>query len=266
MKDRFFRQLCLAAVSAFMLSSCAEQAQEVVVHPIQDNAEPRVMGSNIFTASAELVASLGLEEGVPAAMCAVLVETDGVQILFDAANGAADSQLLPVLNSLEVAPDDIDYIFITHLHGDHFGGLVKKTEDGTEVPAFSKAVVMIPQQEYDAWITPDDQNARVKAVLATYGDRVRTFAEDAVLPHGIKAIPAHGHTPGHTAYRVGDALIVGDIMHGVALQLENPDVCASFDQNHENSIATRKSLIELAKAEGLTMYGMHFPAPHYLKF
>ena len=83
-----------------MLSSCAEQAQEVVVHPIQDNAEPRVMGSNIFTASAELVASLGLEEGVPAAMCAVLVETDGVQILFDAANGAADSQLLPVLNSL----------------------------------------------------------------------------------------------------------------------------------------------------------------------
>ena len=72
MKDRFFRQLCLAAVSAFMLSSCAEQAQEVVVHPIQDNAEPRVMGSNNFTASAELVASLGLEEGVPAAMCAEL--------------------------------------------------------------------------------------------------------------------------------------------------------------------------------------------------
>ena len=55
-------------------------------------------------------------------------------------------------------------------------------------------------------------------------------------------------------------------MHGVALQLENPEVCARFDQDKENAVASRKALIELAKTEGLKMYGMHFPAPYYIEF
>ena len=266
MKDRFLKQLMMAAASAFMLASCSDKTQEVTVYPIQDNVQPRVMARALFTASDELVASLGLEEGVPASVSAFLVETDGVQILFDAANGAPDSQLMPTLNSLEVAPDDIDYIYITHLHGDHFGGLVKMIEDGSEVPAFKNAIVMIPQKEYDAWVTPDDKNARVKEVLASYGDRVKTFGEDEVLPNGVKAIPAHGHTAGHTAYRIADVLIAGDVMHGVALQLENPEVCARFDMNQEDAVASREFLIDLAKENGLTMYGMHFPDPYYIEF
>ena len=266
MKDRLFKQLFMAAASAIMLASCADKAQEVKVYPIQDNVEPRVMARALFTASDELVASLGLEEGVPASVSAFLVETGGVQILFDAANGAPDSQLMPVLNSLEVSPDDIDYIYITHLHGDHFGGLVQKNAEGADVCAFNKAVLMIPQKEYDAWVTPDDQNARLKEVLATYGDRIRTFSYDEDLPDGVKAIPAPGHTPGHTAYRIADVLIAGDVMHGVALQLENPEVCARFDQDQTNAVASRKDLIDLAKTEGLTMYGMHFPSPYYIEF
>lgn len=266
MKDRFLKQLVMAAASTLMLASCAGKSQEVTVYPIQDNVQPRVMARSLFTASDELVASLGLEEGVPASVSAFLVETDGVQILFDAANGAPDSQLMPTLNSLEVAPDDIDYIYITHLHGDHFGGLAAKNEDGTEVAAFGKAIVMIPQMEYDAWMSPSMQNGRILEVLSLYGDRVRTFGLTEELPNGVKSIPVPGHTPGHTAYAVGDKLIAGDIMHGVALQLENPEVCARFDMNQEDAVASRKFLVDLAKANGLTMYGMHFPDPYYIEF
>ena len=86
------------------------------------------------------------------------------------------------------------------------------------------------------------------------------------LPNGVLSIPIPGHTPGHTAYIVGDNLIAGDIMHGVALQLDNPEVCARFDMNHEDAVASRKDLIEIAKAAGLKMYGMHFPAPYYIEF
>ena len=266
MKDRFFRQLMMAATSALLLASCAGKSQEVKVYPIQDNVEPRIMARALFSASDELVASLGLEEGVPASVSAFLVETDGVQILFDAANGAPDSQLMPTLNSLEVAPDDIDFIYITHLHGDHFGGLVQKSDNGTDVAAFKNAILMIPQNEYDAWMSPSMQNARIVEVLSCYGDRVKTFGLTEELPNGVKAIPVPGHTPGHTAYLVGDKLIAGDIMHGVALQLENPEVCARFDMNQEDAIASRKDLIEIAKAGGLTMYGMHFPEPYYIQF
>lgn len=260
------KKTLLPALLAVM-TSCGTDQQEVKIYPIQDNLQPRTMARALFTASDELIASLGLEEGVPASVCSFLVETDGVQVLFDAANGAQDSQLMPVLNSLEVAPDDIDYVFITHLHGDHFGGLAAKSADGNDKAAFPNAVVMIPQNEYDAWMSlPEDQTARLKAVLALYGERVKTFGETEELPCGIKAIPAAGHTAGHTAYRIADMLIAGDVMHGVALQLQNPDVCARFDADHENAVKTRRYLINLAKEQGLTMYGMHFPAPHYLKF
>jgi hypothetical protein len=48
-------------------------------------------------------------------------------------------------------------------------------------------------------------------------------------------------------------------MHGVALQLEHPEFCARFDMDKEGAIAIRKTVIELVKKQGLTMYGMHFP-------
>jgi hypothetical protein len=57
----------------------------------------------------------------------------------------------------------------------------------------------------------------------------------------------------------GDKLVAGDIMHGVALQLEHPEFCARFDMDKEVAIASRKTVIELVKKQGLTMYGMHFP-------
>lgn len=250
-----------------VVTSCGANQKEVTVYPIQDNVQPRIMARALFNASDELIAGLGLEDGVPASVCAFLVETEGMQILFDAANGAEDSQLMPILNSLEVAPDDIDYVFITHLHGDHFGGLASKAADGTDRAAFRNAVVMIPQAEYDAWMSmPEEQTARLRKVLSLYGDRVVRFEESDELPCGITAIPASGHTAGHTAYRIADVLIAGDVMHGVALQLENPEVCARFDQNQENAVASRKALIELAESEGLKMYGMHFPAPYYIEF
>ncbi len=255
------------STASIIICSCAGKESNVNVYPIQDNVEPRIMARALFDATDELISDLGLEEGVPASVSAILVETDGVQILFDAANGAPDSQLMPVLNSLEVAPDDIDYVYITHLHGDHFGGLAYKTETGIERPSFRNAVVMIPQKEYDAWMNmPEEQTARLRAVLALYGERVKTFGYDELLPNGITAIPAFGHTAGHTAYRIGDVLIAGDVMHGVALQLDNPEVCARFDQDKENAVATRKALIEMARTEGLRMFGMHFPAPYYLEF
>ena len=57
----------------------------------------------------------------------------------------------------------------------------------------------------------------------------------------------------------GDKLIAGDIMHGLALQLEHPEFCARFDMDKEATIAMRKTVIELVKKQGWTMFGMHFP-------
>ena len=246
-----------------LLASCqTERTVEVIA--LQDNAKPRVMAAALFadTAPEGLITSLGLDEGVPASVCAFLMKAEGKHILFDAGNGNNDSQLIAGLSANGVEPQQIDYIMITHMHGDHIGGL---TKDGEAV--FENATLYIPQAEYDGWMAMgEERSAQMRAMIAAYGSRVEIFAEDAALPCGIKAITATGHTPGHTLYRADKALIVGDIMHGVALQLEHPEVCARFDMDHANAISSRKSVIEMAKAEGLTLYGMHFPAPFYIEF
>jgi glyoxylase-like metal-dependent hydrolase (beta-lactamase superfamily II) len=131
--------------------------------------------------------------------------------------------------------------------------------------AFPNAELYINKVEYDAWMSmPEDKTVRLRTVLDAYRGRLNTFDVDGVLPCGIKAVEAYGHTPGHTAYIIGDIMIVGDIMHGVALQLDHPEYCAAFDMDKELSVKTRMSMIRKAREENLRMYGMHFPAPYFL--
>ena len=253
MKNR----ILLLFAAAAMTLVCCNRPSDVEVIPIQDNPAPRVMARALFSEAPDsLIEALGLQDGVPSSVCAFLVKTQGKNILFDAANGAPDSRLMHVIDSCGVSPDAIDYIFMTHLHGDHTGGLIK---DGTA--AFPNAEIYINKVEYDAWMPQESLLAITKA----YEGRLKTFAIADPLPCGVEAIEAYGHTAGHTAYRVGNNLIVGDIMHGVALQLEYPQYCARFDADHQQSIRTRKDIIQMGKDNGLKLYGMHFPAPYFIK-
>ena len=218
------------------------------------------MGRALFPEAPDsLITELGLEEGIPASVCAFLVKTDGKEILFDAANGAPDSQLPAVLSELGLSHADIDCIFITHMHGDHTGGLLSNGE-----AAFPAADIYINKVEYDAWMAMEGrQSEGLRNICSAYGERVKTFTLEDELPCGIEAVEAYGHTPGHTAYRVGDALIAGDVMHGTALQTRYPEFSAGFDMDKEMSVKTRRAILKMAE-EGIKVYGMHFPAPYHL--
>lgn len=247
--------LSLAAAAAMMLTTACTSETEILVIP--DSINPMTMTPALFTDIPEgLVEELGVENGIPSSLCAFLVRKDGKNILFDSGNGAQDSQLVPVLASFGLTPEDIDYVFITHLHGDHIGGMVK---DGQAV--FTNATVYLNKVEFDG-----GDNVAESPMAKAYGERLTLFTDADALPCGIKAIKAYGHTPGHTMYRVDDMVIAGDIMHATALQLVNPDSCARFDQDKEKSTQARKDALASFKAEGLKVYGMHFPDPHYIQF
>ena len=254
------RNLSLLSLLACAMTACSSGQNDYEIFPIQDNLSPRMMGRTLFPdAPDSLIAELGLEEGIPASVSAFLVKTGGNEILFDAANGAPDSQLMPVLESLQTTADDVDYIFITHLHGDHIGGLLKEGE-----AVFSNAVIYINKIEHDAWMAMEGrQSEGLRNICNAYGERVKTFTPEDELPCGIEAVEAYGHTPGHTAYRVGDALIAGDVMHGTALQARYPEFSAGFDMDKEMSVKTRRAILKMAE-EGIKVYGMHFPAPYHL--
>ena len=254
------RNLSLLSLLACAMTACSSGQNDYEIFPIQDNLSPRMMGRTLFPdAPDSLIAELEFEEGIPASVSAFLVKTGGNEILFDAANGAPDSQLMPVLESLQTTADEVDYIFITHLHGDHIGGLLKEGE-----AVFSNALVYINKTEYDAWMAMEGrQSEGLRNICNAYGERVKTFTLEDELPCGIEAVEAYGHTPGHTAYRVGDALIAGDVMHGTALQARYPEFSAGFDMDKEMSVKTRRAILKMAE-EGVKVYGMHFPAPYHL--
>ncbi len=248
--------LGLAALICVLTSCGGKSTSETKLLVIFDNPAPRTMPLALFgDVPDELVASLNIAEGIPSSVSVMLMEKDGQQCLFDAGNGNDDSRLLPRMKELGFSASDIDVIFITHLHGDHIGGLVK---DGQ--PVFPQAKLYIPSVELDAWTkSPESTPQNVKAMMEAYGEKLVKYTLEDSLPVGVKAIAAYGHTPGHTIYRIDNKLIVGDIMHGVALQMEHPEFCARFDMDKEQAIASRKAIMEMAKKEGLTMYGMHFP-------
>ena len=259
-----------AAVSATLFSSCNCQdgLKTIVIDGaevtwISDNAEPKFMVRELFPqASDSLINALGLKNGIPSSISAFLVRKDGETMLFDAGMGADDSRLPAALETLGVSPADIDFIFLTHLHGDHIGGLTKD-----EKAVFPNAAIYVSEVEYNGWMAmPTEQNAQAAATLAAYEDRLRIFSEDTGLPCRVKQVEAYGHTPGHTLYRIGELLIVGDIVHGTALQLAYPEICANFDMDKQAAVSSRTRILDYVRENRLTMAGMHFPKPGFISY
>lgn len=239
--------------------SVTTECDGVKLTQIRDNAQERLMQLSLFGELPQtLIDSLNIGQGVPASVSAFLLETDGKRILFDTGMGAPDSRLLTNLSAAGVTPADIDYLYLTHFHGDHIGGMMKG-----DTVVFPKAEVYAAQQEYDAWMQmPDDKKTQVAATMEAYKDRLHLVAYGDTLPCGVVALDCVGHTPGHTAYRAGKFLIVGDLVHGAALQLAHPEICAAYDMDPQSAIKQRRYYLDYARQNHLLLAGMHQPAGH----
>lgn len=239
--------------------SVTTECDGVKLTQIRDNTQERLMQLSLFGELPQtLIDSLNIGQGVPASVSAFLLEIDGKRILFDTGMGAPDSRLLTNLSAAGVTPADIDYLYLTHFHGDHIGGMMKG-----DTVVFPKAEVYAAQQEYDAWMQmPDDKKTQVAATMEAYKDRLHLVAYGDTLPCGVVALGCVGHTPGHTAYRAGKFLIVGDLVHGAALQLAHPEICAAYDMDPQSAIKQRRYYLDYARQNHLLLAGMHQPAGH----
>lgn len=239
--------------------SVTAECDGVKLTQIRDNAQERLMQLSLFGELPQaLIDSLNIGQGVPASVSAFLLEIDGKRILFDTGMGSADSRLLTNLSAAGVTPADIDYLYLTHFHGDHIGGMMKG-----DTVVFPKAEVYASRQEYDAWMQmPDEKKMQVAATMEAYKDRLHLVAYGDTLPCGVVALDCAGHTPGHTAYRAGRFLIVGDLVHGAALQLAHPEICAAYDMDPQSAIKQRRYYLDYARQNHLLLAGMHQPAGH----
>ena len=191
---------------------------------------------------------------------AFLVKLQGKNILFDTGLGEAKGgKMMNALRDLEVKPEDINSIYLTHLHPDHIGGL---TENGKAI--FPKADIYVSRIEKDWWFN-DRKDENVIKTFEPYEGRINIFEFGDELSGCIKAIDASGHTPGHTAFHVktqnGEILVVGDILHFAEIMLDLPDVAVKYDVDPVKAPKAREFILDMAAENNIPIAGMHFSVP-----
>lgn len=223
--------------------------------------------------AAEARRMLGGKDAADTPVNAYLVRMPGHTVLVDTGMGKDPEEdsghLAEQLAAAGAAPADIDLILITHDHFDHIGGLLKA--DGTR--AFPKAVLRVARREHAFW-TEDpsrlperlrDRAPKLKALFGVYekAGAFRPFEDGEELAPGLRAISAHGHTGGHTAYAFtseGQELwCIGDLIHFGAVQFQHPDVGVAFDLDGDRAVKVRQELFCEAARRKVVLAGAHLP-------
>ena len=198
----------------------------------------------------EMIAEVAPNNTYPSATNAFLIRTkNGKNILVDTGFGR---ELFAGLQSFGVTPDAIDAVLMTHLHGDHTGGLLL---DGKA--AFPKAKLLMSKLEAQS------ANESTRKTMEQY--ELVTFdpGEDAPITvfDDIKAMANYGHTPGHTIYLIDNIAICGDITHAMAFQMPYPQVAVTYDADSNTAVASRIKVLEYLAANNYVVAGMHIAYP-----
>ena len=201
-------------------------------------------------------------------MTALVVESDAGTLLVDAGMGLLGREIgagrvLEELAALGIRPWDVRTVVITHGHADHVGGLLGPDRD----PVFADARHVIHRAEATFWASdaaaalPRDAGAPAAAALdALLGAELLDQVDGPTTPvPGVRAIEAPGHTPGHLALVVDDALVwAGDAFVGM-LNVSHPDWVSAADMDGPRNEATRRELLGVAADGGLALAAAHMP-------
>jgi glyoxylase-like metal-dependent hydrolase (beta-lactamase superfamily II) len=185
-----------------------------------------------------------------------VINTGAELVLFD--TGLNPDAITGALAAAGYTPDQVDVVVITHMHGDHIGGLM-----GEGGETFPNARYVTASTEYDHWAAAGNEGFDGK--MRPLAEKTKMIGDGASVSSGITAMSAPGHTPGHTAYMVesgGKSLVIAaDFANHYVWSLGYPDWEVKFDMDKAQAAATRRKVLDMLAADKIPFIGYHMPFP-----
>ena len=185
-----------------------------------------------------------------------VVNTGSELVLFDTGLNAAGTTA--ALAEAGITPDQVDVVVLTHMHGDHIGGLLNEG-----APTYANARYVAGSVENNHWAGSGNERytANVVPVL-----EMTTFVEDgAKVASGITPIDTSGHTPGHMSYMIesngSQFLVLGDVANHPVWSLAHPDWEVKFDMDKAAAAARRREVFDMLATDRVPFVGYHMPFP-----
>jgi glyoxylase-like metal-dependent hydrolase (beta-lactamase superfamily II) len=235
-----------------------------------------IKGTTVDQTKADLKAA-GLPDAfVPIPFTVLAVKTGDRLVLIDSGTGSGQTGgpkaglLAQSMAAAGLDPKAVKTIVVSHFHGDHVFGLMAKD---TSAQTFPDAEIIVPAAELKWWTQPVESipqprqglAKRIQATLQGWKNVKPVDGEAEVAP-GVRAIPAFGHTQGHTAHLIssgGKQLIAtADATNIYSLFAKHPDWQAAFDHVPDLAVETRKKLFDRAIADKAMVAGYHWGLPN----
>lgn len=187
-------------------------------------------------------------------------------IMIDA--GYHAHEVVESLARLDVRPEEIELVLITHGDGDHVCGLMD--ENGN--PTFPNARYVLSQALWEFWnddpaITaryPEERCRIYRGLVGLLRDRCTAHDAGAGLSGGISLIPCPGHREGHITFKVPTAeaplWFIGDAIFDPVF-VEHPDWPDMSDNVPELAAESRRAILEEAAGSGILLFTGHIPFP-----
>ena len=178
-------------------------------------------------------------------------------------NMRTDRSWLTRLAEYQVSPDDVDYVFCTHMHGDHVGWNTQLL-NGQWIPTFPNAKYVMCREDFDLAEELDGNSYNENVLPVVEAGQAVVVDSNYAMDYNFWLEPMPGHTAGHVAVGMtskgGEAVMCGDIMHS-PIQCAYPDWHATSDDDPVLAAKTRCQFLEDNCDSNRLVLTAHFPEP-----